>query len=820
MKLHRLAGAIGAAILLALVPARAAEQASYVTPEAGPMSMATFTGTYLNPALRALASCSWGTTAPTNGPSSAALPYQCWADTTANPVVFKFYDGTQWVTAGKLNTSTHAWTPSYQGTDLGTASIAATGTSGHAVPFLDGNNTWSGTALFTASLGFTNNQNASTSAVVTNTDLGVSAAAGYVATNSNASASFSLGGANNSAAGLTNRAFIYAQTALDGISIYNQGADPIDFYVNGTRVGGFTSAGLWSLVTPQAITEGGTGANSASGARTALGLAIGSDVQAFDSDLAALASNSTNGLWTRTGAGTGAARTIAGTSNEVCVTNGDGVSGNPTLGICSGWLSTAHTWSGQQTFAAPISTGIADNQGTLKLSAFVTSTQITANQNNYTATDGGNTCSGKLTLRISSDASRNITGLSCGQAEGDVRVVHNVGSFSIVLTNQDANSTAANRFLFGGGDVTLAADTSIAIRYDGVASRWRAITTPGAGGGGGGVTSITAGAGLSGGTITTSGTITPLFESGSLTNCTLAASVSSNALTVALKTQAGSDPSSGSPCVVSFRNATAATGYYTAVSVTAATSFSTGTSGSTFGSANNVPFRLWVTAFNNAGTVVLGISKQSSSTAIFPLNEEAVQSSTACSACTNATTAGVFYTAAAQTSKAIRILGYLEWSSGLTTAGTWASGPTKIQLMGPGVRKPGATVQMVAAQYSTNTSTTNTTPTATGQSVSISPTSAVNMIHVAVFGPLGQTTASKAGHIQIARGGTGIGGTTSVYSAGGTIQNGIAIFGIDLPGTTSSTAYSTMFWTDSGGTVAYVGGAGDVSIMQVTEIQG
>ncbi|WP_204273048.1 hypothetical protein, partial [Enterobacter hormaechei] len=69
-----------------------------------------------------------------------------------------------------------------------------------------------------------------------------------------------------------------------------------------------------------------------------------------------------------------------------------------------------------------------------------------------------------------------------------------VGAQNVVLTNQDAASTAANRFLFGG-DTTLGADTSITLRYDATASRWRAITTPGAGGGGGGVTSVTVAAG-------------------------------------------------------------------------------------------------------------------------------------------------------------------------------------------------------------------------------------------------------------------------------------------------------------------------------------
>jgi hypothetical protein len=55
--------------------------------------------------------------------------------------------------------------------------------------------------------------------------------------------------------------------------------------------------------------------------------------QPLDSDLTALADNAVNGIWARTGAGTGAARDITGTSSEISVTNGDGVSGDPTIGI-------------------------------------------------------------------------------------------------------------------------------------------------------------------------------------------------------------------------------------------------------------------------------------------------------------------------------------------------------------------------------------------------------------------------------------------------------------------------------------------------------
>lgn len=125
-KFSRLLGALGAVLIL-IGPAGAAEQSSFVAPTAGPMSMTTFAGTYLNPGMRALASCHWGSSAPANGPSGAPIVYQCWADSTSNPVLFKRYDGAQWVIYGALDSTTHAWTPYRQG-----SAIAAIATSSSA----------------------------------------------------------------------------------------------------------------------------------------------------------------------------------------------------------------------------------------------------------------------------------------------------------------------------------------------------------------------------------------------------------------------------------------------------------------------------------------------------------------------------------------------------------------------------------------------------------------------------------------------------------------------------------------------------------------
>lgn len=69
-----------------------------------------------------------------------------------------------------------------------------------------------------------------------------------------------------------------------------------------------------------------------------LDLVIGTDVQAQDADLQALADNTGFGIWTVTAAGTGHVRTITGTASRITLTNGDGVSGNPTIDISTSYV--------------------------------------------------------------------------------------------------------------------------------------------------------------------------------------------------------------------------------------------------------------------------------------------------------------------------------------------------------------------------------------------------------------------------------------------------------------------------------------------------
>lgn len=95
--------------------------------------------------------------------------------------------------------------------------------------------------------------------------------------------------------------------------------------------------------------------------------------------------------------------------------------------------------------------------------------QITSNQNNYTA--GADR---SYFQRWSTDASRNITGLSLSQIDGQAHRIVNVGSTNIVLVHQSGSSTAGNRFLCTtGADITLSANQEADLIYDATTARWR-----------------------------------------------------------------------------------------------------------------------------------------------------------------------------------------------------------------------------------------------------------------------------------------------------------------------------------------------------------
>ena len=306
-------------------------------------------------------------------------------------------------------------------------------------------------------------------------------------------------------------------------------------------------------------------------------------------------------------------------------------------------------------------------------------------------------------------------------------------------------------------------------------------------------------------------------------NLQLAAAVSGNNLTVSVLGVNGSNPSSNNPVLVNFRSQTLNNGSNGIVygQITSALSFLV-TSGNTMGCTNGVLCRLWVTLIcrtessGNCSDIRLGLSNQSITTQVFPLAEDVLQSTGA--GTQGGGSAGMIQTSIASLSGvAIRIAGYIEvtWHSGTG----WDTTPSKVQIFGPGVHKPGDVVQgPIFLNSSAVVTCANGTYTNTNISQSITPTSPVN--GVLVNAQIGQLQGNVGSNAQaILSRGTGptlIGEADLIGSTGtNTVTNGVAPFQVlDFPGTTSAQTYA-IFCKGNGNIGGSVGGT-----MTLQEIMG
>jgi hypothetical protein len=276
-------------------------------------------------------------------------------------------------------------------------------------------------------------------------------------------------------------------------------------------------------------------------------------------------------------------------------------------------------------------------------------------------------------------------------------------------------------------------------------------------------------------------------------NITPQASVAANALTLAFTGNNGIALGTTNPGFVPFRNASPAPSAGTAATILeiqAAQSFVIA-SGSTMGCVSGQMCRIWYGEMDSSGSPVLWAYNALNGTSILPINETASQT------CQSGTSGGnspqLFYCNTPGASGPIRILGYVEIQE--SAAGTYVSNPSLIQPFGPGIRKPGDPFPLVSGSLiTTATSIPNTsTFTQSAVTVSITPSSAANVVQVLCNVSVGETSTQNPDIVtQVSRGTSptliGFPAMSNVVIGGSWALNAI-VGGADTPNTNSSQPY-------------------------------
>jgi len=235
-------------------------------------------------------------------------------------------------------------------------------------------------------------------------------------------------------------------------------------------------------------------------------------------------------------------------------------------------------------------------------------------------------------------------------------------------------------------------------------------------------------------------------ESGILS---IAASVASNALTVALKTSAGANATSTTGIEVSFRNSTAATGTRTAVSTTGAVSVVV-PQGATLGFANSASDFIYVYGINNSGTLEIGLSGSVK-------DDNTLQTSVALSSTSDLD--GTLYSTTVRTTVPIRYLGRIKVQTG-STAGDWSVAPSEISSV---TQYPPASGFLTSSDIGSTVEAYDAAgypkPTLSGTSVTATNAS----YHIASAGGITITlpASPSAGNYVIVKDGTGAAATTT-----------------------------------------------------------
>lgn len=351
--------------------------------------------------------------------------------------------------------------------------------------------------------------------------------------------------------------------------------------------------------------------------------------------------------------------------------------------------------------------------------------QITANQDDYNPTN----LSTASYLRLDTDAARELTGLQGGVAGRTIRI-HYIGSTTLTLKDESSSSTAAYRFALPA-DLVLRPDMSVDLTYDATTSRWRMVT----GAVSSAMTTVTMAASINAGlgALITGATedtapdkiadflgsydasattgkklrlITALarampFGQGLLINGKISTSVASNALTVAVKTDAGSDPSPTDPAYALFRKSTLTDSGFDVVAITGALSMVV-SSGSSLGHRSGAACTAFGYLINNAGTAELAVSSMAPDHATI-FGDTRLISTTAEGGAGAADSATVVYSTTARSNVPWICVAMIFTTQ--ATAGTWASAMTQVSQAPFSIPKYGFRVYRSSNQLAVATAT-------------------------------------------------------------------------------------------------------------------
>lgn len=282
-------------------------------------------------------------------------------------------------------------------------------------------------------------------------------------------------------------------------------------------------------------------------------------------------------------------------------------------------------------------------------------------------------------------------------------------------------------------------------------------------------------------------------------NVSFSVSEAAGAMTITLLDANGNAPSPASPVLFTVPNGS---GGVVPRAVTTPLTI-TVPSGATLGTVSNVASRIWVHLFDNAGTPILGVyntlTNSNPNFSLLPWDQTSAQTTTAISA--GSTSAQVHYTSSGLTSKFFTPLGYIE--STQTTAGTWAAAPSKTQLFGPGVRRPGDVVNRSENYVTSDPAVTSATFVVfSGTTFTLNLSAQANLVRVRSEG-MYNVNAGSAQALRLSRGNTNntnLIGTTAGGACNTTWDWPYIVTVLDLPNNTSA-QYSLQGLATAGATV-------------------